>query len=89
MRKVVCVSSSYWLRAQYFCIDFVGVLVPEVLKQPRVVQMNFGVHDDSVDTILLEHVFGILEQSNPSTALTEFFPEKIYVFKGGLAGHIV
>ena len=51
--------------------------------------MNFGVHDDSVDTILLEHVLGILEQSNPSTALTEFFLEKIYVFKGGLAGHIV
>jgi hypothetical protein len=51
--------------------------------------MNFGVHDDSVDTILLEHVFGVLEQSDPNSALTEFFLEEIYVFKRSFAGHIV
>jgi len=51
--------------------------------------MNFGVHDDSVDTILLEHVFGVLEQSDSNSALTEFFLEKIYVFKCGFAGRIV
>ena len=61
MRRVVCVKCSYRLRAQYFCVDFVGMLVPEVFKQPRIIQMNLGVHDDSVDTILPEHVLCVLE----------------------------
>jgi hypothetical protein len=51
--------------------------------------MNFGVHDHSVYTILFKHIFGVLEQSDPNSTLTEFFPDKIYVFKSGFARHIV
>jgi hypothetical protein len=51
--------------------------------------MDFGVNNHPVYTILFKHVFSILEQSNPSAALTEFFPDKIYVFKSGFARHVM
>ena len=51
--------------------------------------MNFGVYDDSVYTILPKKIFCKLKQPDANPALTEFFPDKIYVFKGGFARHVM
>jgi hypothetical protein len=51
--------------------------------------VNLGVHDDSVDADLSEHILRVLEQTNPNTPLTEFFLYKVDVFKSRLASSVV
>jgi hypothetical protein len=51
--------------------------------------MELGVHNYSMDTSISKHILSVLEQSYPSSALTEFFFQEVNIFKRGSARLVV
>jgi len=51
--------------------------------------MNFRVHDDSVYTNTLKHIFRILKQPYSDSTSAVIFANKVQVFKCGLTSAVV